>query len=76
MIVYLTARHFGTRSFGALFGGMITTGALGGTVAPIGAGWIHDRFHNYNPLLVLLAAVMAISSVLILSTGRGKEGTH
>lgn len=72
-IVYLTARHFGTRSFGALFGGMITTGALGGTVAPIGAGWIHDRFHNYDPLLVLLAVVMAISSVLILSTGKGKE---
>ena len=73
VIVYLTARHFGTRSFGALFGGMITTGALGGAVTPVGAGWIHDRFHNYDPLLILLAAIMAMSSVLILSTGRVKE---
>ncbi len=73
VIVYLTARHFGTRSFGALFGGMITTGALGGTISPIGAGWIHDRFHNYDPLLILLAVIMAISSVLILSIGRGKD---
>lgn len=71
VIVYLTARHFGTRSFGALFGGMITTGALGGTLGPVGAGWIHDRYHNYDPLLLLLAVVMAISSMLILSTGRG-----
>ncbi|MGE3690410.1 MAG: MFS transporter [Novosphingobium sp.] len=71
VIVYLTARHFGTRSFGALFGGMITTGALGGALGPIGAGWIHDQYHNYDPLLVLLAAVMAISSVFILSIGRG-----
>ena len=73
VIVYLTARHFGTRSFGALFGGMITTGALGGTIGPVGAGWIHDRFNNYDPLLILLAAIMAISSVMILSIGKGRE---
>ncbi len=73
VIVYLTSRHFGLKAFGALFGGMITAGAAGGAIGPVLAGWIHDQYGNYNPLLIFMVAIMLISSLLVLSTGRPKQ---
>ena len=73
VIVYLTSRHFGLKAFGALFGGMITAGAAGGAIGPVLAGWIHDNYGNYNPLLIFMVAIMLVSSLLVLSTGRPKR---
>jgi MFS family permease len=69
VVVYLTSRHFGRRSLGALFGAMLTAGALGGAVAPITSGWIRDHFGNYDVMLGLLMVLMIASSALIATMG-------
>jgi MFS family permease len=73
VIIYLTARQFGLKAFGALFGGVITAGALGGAIGPVTSGWIHDEFGNYDALLVMLMALMAVGAALIVTIGRPKQ---
>lgn len=70
VVMYLTSRHFGLVRFAALMGGLLTAGALGGAIAPVAAGWMHDRFGGYEELLVLLMMLMAVAAILIASMGR------
>lgn len=70
VVIYLAARHFGIRSFASLLGGMLTAGALGGSIAPVVAGTMHDRFGGYVELLWLLMALMASGAVAIATLGR------
>jgi len=73
VVVYLTARHFGQRSLGALFGAMLTAGALGGAIAPMASGRIRDHFGNYDVMLVALMVLMAGSALLIATMPRSPE---
>ena len=72
VIVYLTSREFGLKAFGALFGGMLTAGALGGAIGPVLAGVIHDRTGTYDPLLFLLMGLMVVSALAVLSLGKAR----
>ena len=72
VIVYLTSREFGLKAFGALFGGMLTAGALGGAIGPVLAGVIHDRTGTYDPLLFLLMGLMVASALAVLSLGKAR----
>ena len=40
--------------------GMLTVGALGGAVSPYVSGSLHDAFGNYNPMLMVLMALMMV----------------
>ena len=73
VVFYLVSRHFGLRSFAALMGGLLTAGALGGAVAPLVAGWLHDRFGGYDQMLVLLMALMGSGAIAIATMGRPKH---
>ncbi len=73
VIVYLTSRQFGIKAFGTLFGAMLTSGALGGAIGPVTAGWIHDRFGTYDPLLALLMVLMTISALMVLTIRKPKQ---
>jgi MFS family permease len=73
VVFYLVSRHFGLRSFASLMGGMLTIGALGGAVAPFVSGWLHDRFGDYNPMLMLLMGLMAAGALAIATMGRPPE---
>jgi MFS family permease len=73
VIIYLTSREFGLKAFGALFGAMLTAGALGGAIGPVTAGAIHDRYGNYDVLLFLLMALMTVSALAVLTIGRPKR---
>lgn len=70
VVFYLVSRHFGLRSFASLMGGMLTAGALGGAVAPVVSGWMHDVFGGYDEMLVLLMAMMAAGALAIATLGR------
>jgi len=68
--IYLATRHFGLRSFAALFGAVITCGAVAATAGPITAGWLHDLTGSYDALLMVVIVVMGIGAVAIGSMRR------
>jgi len=58
---------------GALFSGIITFGALFSAIGPYAAGWLHDRTGSYNPLLMLVMALMTVGALGMASTGQAKR---
>ncbi|HEX8055785.1 MAG TPA: MFS transporter [Novosphingobium sp.] len=73
VVFYLVSRHFGLRSFASLMGALLTAGALGGAVAPVVAGWLHDRFGSYDQVLVVLMVLMGSGAVAIATMGQPKQ---
>ena len=67
VIAYLASRHFGLRSFGGLFGGMVGALSLGTAFGPLAAGAASDRFGGYGTFLGLTIVLMAMSSLLLAS---------
>lgn len=67
VIAYLAAKYFGLRNFGALYGAMVMSLSLGVAFGPLGAGAMYDVYGTYNPFLVLIAALMAISALALFS---------
>ena len=70
--LYLASRHFGLRSFASLFGAIITFGAMGGTVGPYLGGWFHDKWGNYDGVLIVIMVTMTLGSIAIASIGHPK----
>jgi MFS family permease len=74
MLAFFTARYFGLRSFGAVFGVLAmavgVSAAIGGAVG----GLLFDLRHNYELNLVLASGLTAVSAVSLLASGllRGK----
>lgn len=70
VIAYLATRHFGLKSFGALFGGLYAALALGTALGPLAAGMVFDRYGTYVPFLTLTIALMLLSSAMFASLSR------
>lgn len=70
VIVYLTTRHFGLRSFGALYGGMLAALSIGTALGPLSASRIFDAYGSYGPFLWVTIAFMAASSLALVSLPR------
>jgi nitrate/nitrite transporter NarK len=73
VVFYMTSRHFGLKSFGALLGVILTFGSMAGALGPLTAGWLHDRFGNYDGLLVVLMTMMALSALAMATLGAPKQ---
>lgn len=71
--LYLATRHFGLRSFAALFGAVITFGAVNAAIGPFVAGWLHDRSGNYDGLLMTVMVAMTIGALAMGTMGRPKH---
>lgn len=74
VIVYLTTKHFGLRSFGALYGGLLAALSLGTATGPLGAARIFDLYGSYDPFLRLTIALMVASSLALFSLPRPRFG--
>lgn len=70
VVIYLVSRHFGLRSFGTLMGAVLSAGALGGAIAPVLSGWVHDVTGGYDALLVGLMALMTLNAASIATLGQ------
>lgn len=68
--LYLATRHFGLKAFAALFGAIITFGAINATIGPIVSGWLHDLSDSYDSLLFVIILVMTIGSASMFAIGR------
>jgi MFS family permease len=73
VVFYLVSRHFGLRSFASMMGALLTVGALGAAIAPVVAGWLHDRFGGYDQMLVLLMVLMGSGALAIATIGKPKR---
>jgi MFS family permease len=69
VIAYLAARHFGLKSFGALYGAMVMALSLGTAFGPLAAGAVYDHYHSYAPFLMLTIVLMMASAIALLSLG-------
>lgn len=70
VIVYLTTQHFGLKTFGGLYGGLLTALSIGTATGPLGAAAIFDEFGNYTIFLWLTIAFMVASSIALASLPR------
>ncbi len=70
VIVYLTTQHFGLKTFGGLYGGLLMALSVGTATGPLGASAIFDRFGNYAPFLWITLALMVGSSLALASLPR------
>ena len=68
--LYLATRHFGLKAFAALFGAVITFGAVMAAIGPFVAGTLHDRMGNYDGLLMLIVILMTIGAFGMLLVGK------
>ena len=68
--LYLGTRHFGLKSFAALFGIVIGCAALLSSMSPWVAGKLHDLSGNYDLFLTMIMGVMTLGALAILMIGR------
>jgi len=67
VIAYLAAKHFGLKSFGALYGVLQMALAAGTAFGPLAAGAVFDSYGSYRPFLMLTIVLMASSAIAIFS---------
>jgi len=70
VLYFLVARYCGLRRFGALLGIIASAGAVAGTIAPVAAGWMHDRTGSYDSTVMVLIILMAISALATATIGQ------
>jgi MFS family permease len=66
---YITAKYFGVRSFGTIFGAMTALFALGAGVGPYGMSLLRDHLGTYSGIVLMLFCALLICSVLFVTLG-------
>jgi len=66
---YLSARHFGMRAFGSLFGTINGFVVFGTGIAPVAANYVYDLAGSYDPVLWATIPLCALAALLFLSLG-------
>ena len=61
------AEYFGTRTHGAIFGGIYFFGTFGGAAGPIMGGWVFDVTGSYEVAFAVLALMGALAVLLMAS---------
>ena len=62
---YFTAKYFGRRNYGAIYGLLYTLVNLGGGLGPFAAGAVFDTTHSYDLALYGGIAIMLLAALLI-----------
>jgi MFS family permease len=70
---YITARYFGRRAYGTIFGWLFGLFAAGGMTSPLMYGLIFDRTGSYGTALMISMGAMLAAIPLLLSLGRYPE---
>ena len=64
------AEYFGLRAHGALFGGVLLFGAIGGAAGPFMAGLVFDRTGGYDAAFLAMAVMAAVALALVATLPR------
>lgn len=76
LIGYYTARYFGTRNYGFLFGILYGSFSLGCAASPLVAGMIWDQSGNYDVAFGGAAVLLAIAVAVALTLPRFEDPKH
>jgi MFS family permease len=74
VIAYLTARRFGMKSYGTIFGALMSALSVGVALGPLTAGAFFDYFGGYNQFLLLTSVAMVLSALALLTINRDGPG--
>jgi MFS family permease len=69
LLVYLTTRHFGMRSFGTVFGFISWSMTIAAALGPVLAGRIYDKTGSYRLLLMAGIPLSVIASAVLAWVG-------
>lgn len=69
MLAFFTARYFGLKSFGAIFGVLGMFFGLSVAIGGIAAGFIFDRAGDYDPMLTGGAVLAGVSAAALFLSG-------
>jgi MFS family permease len=67
LIGYFTAKYYGMKHYGSIYGVMYSIFSLGAIISPVVAGAIWDHHGNYNLALYLAAGLVATAAVMALA---------
>lgn len=70
VIAFLTARYFGMRNYGRIYGMIYMPFGIGSGVSPILYGLVRDRTGNYDLMLTAAIGLFAVGGALLLAMGR------
>jgi MFS family permease len=70
IIAYFTARYFGLKSYGKIYGLQYIAFAVGAAAAPPMFGRVFDITNSYDQILTVVAVIFVAASALLLSLGR------
>ena len=75
-IAYICSRYFGSRAFGLIYGLMFSAFQLGSMVGSPLMGLYHDHAGDYTGALWVVAALVALGTVLIVLLGPYPDRLH
>lgn len=70
LLAYLVARYFGLKSYGKIYGVMLSAFALGGGLGPVLTGMAYDAAGNYDSALYVGVGVFLLGAVLLGALGK------
>jgi len=73
VIAFLAARHFGLKSFGAIYGVMIMALGIGIAVGPLASGMVFDSYGSYEPFLIVAIVLMVVGALSLFSLGHAPQ---
>lgn len=74
LLAYLTSRYFGTRHYGAVFGGIYAFFTVGSGLAPLLYARVFDTLGSYRPMLAAAAIAIVVAVGLLLRLGAYPSG--
>ena len=70
VIAFLTAKYFGLRHYGKIYGALYMPFGIGSAVSPILYGLVRDRTGNYDAMLTAAMAMFVLGGAMLLGLGR------
>ncbi|MBA52949.1 MAG: MFS transporter [Pseudomonadales bacterium] len=69
VVAFLTAKYFGLKYYGSVYGAMVMSLALGVALGPLSAGIAFDTFGTYDHFLILTMVLTGISAIALFTMG-------
>lgn len=76
LLAYLTALHFGQRSYGTIYGWQYSIFALGYGLSPFALGLLRDAEGNYSLALIISGLLVGLAALLMIGLKERSEGAH
>jgi predicted MFS family arabinose efflux permease len=70
LVAFLTARYFGLKNYGRLYGMQYAVFGFASGIAPSVFGKVYDVYGTYQPILYAAAVLFVLGAILLLTLGK------